>query len=220
MKHTLLRFGVVCVFTLVSVAQNLRETSPREVDLTLPVTQESISDGRGVPGFSNLSPVTLLPLILKIASIQPTTVRGKPGVYLRVALQNLSDKIFEFPTGRDVQVITAASRPDRKEFAFRLRALCDKCDRKQFHTVALTASSSSLPDTRIPLRPGEQVYVKLFVDTSVFHLTPAEKALELQIGCQETNLEDGRYVIKSRSNLVWVDVSISDRLQSGAPEVN
>jgi len=208
MKNIVLRLVALLSLTFLSISQDRMEKVPKVVDLTLPAPpQASITTGRGVPGFSNLSPVTLLPVTLNIESIEHAIVSGKIVVVL-VTVQNLSEKDFELPIGRDVQAITADSRRGRKTFAFRLRALCDKCDRKQLRTVALTASSASLPETRIILKPGEQAYVKLFVDTGFYPLVPAERVVDLQLGCQETELEDGRYFIKNSSTIAWLDLRV------------
>ena len=208
MKNIVLRLVALLSLTFLSISQDRMEKVPKVVDLTLPAPpQASITTGRGVPGSSNLSPVTLLPVTLNIESIEHAIVSGKIVVVL-VTVQNLSEKDFELPIGRDVQAITADSRRGRKTFAFRLRALCDKCDRKQLRTVALTASSASLPETRIILKPGEQAYVKLFVDTGFYPLVPAERVVDLQLGCQETELEDGRYFIKNSSTIAWLDLRV------------
>jgi hypothetical protein len=216
MKNIPLRTISLLFLTLVSNAQNRIEKVPRMVDLTLPAPQESVSSGRGVPGFSNLSPMSLLPVTLNIESIQHATASGKIGVYLVVAVQNLSDKDFELPIGRDVQAITADNRRGRKEFAFLLRALCNKCDRKEIRTLTTTALTSSLPETRIVLKPREQAYIRLFVDTDAFSSSPDEKAVDLQLGCQETELEDGKYFIKSISTKAWLDFSVP-RGDAGGP---
>jgi hypothetical protein len=203
-----------------SIAQRRVEHAPIVVDLTLPTPpQELTSTGKGLPGFSNLSRVTLLPVALKIESIQRKTVSGKQGANLSLIIQNLSEKDFEFPVGRGLQATMEDSRRGRKEFAFLLRALCNTCDRKQLKTVALTASSSSLPDTYVVLKPGDQAYVKLFVDTGSYLLGPAEIVLDLQLGCQQTEFEDGRYVIKNTSTIAWLDLSLPTPHRSQSSEV-
>ncbi len=209
MKDIWMRLAICCLLIPLGLLAQKPANGPiRIVDLTAEPTRNSMSTGPGLPGFSSSSAVFLLPLTLGIESIRPATNGDKVGLYLLVSVRNLSDKDFELPIGRDVQGITSAGQRQRKTFAFLARAICRSCDHKKIETAAVTASSSLLPDSRVVLRPFEQIYVNLFVDTGTYRLGPDEESLDLQLGCQETYLEDARYFIKSMSTKVWMDLSV------------
>lgn len=114
---------IICSLLAYSLlAQHRVQEIARPIDLTVPEPEEAISNGRGVPGFSNTSPITLLPLIVKLEAVE-RAVQGRTGVNILLALQNVSGRDFELPVGRDVQIITSPGRKQRRTFAFMVRAL-------------------------------------------------------------------------------------------------
>lgn len=185
-------------------------SSSKFLDLSIPPPPVK-GDYFPVPGFAaggiagkddRQPPRYRLPLEVHLCPPQSVAWRSGEPIALELLIRNVGKVPFDLPSSRTDLTVFQQGETGRRTFFFALRppgaGLIGSLDQI---IVASLRGSSSRPDARIRLLPGESIRVRVAADLpgSAERSPEGASRIDYVVVCWETTLDDDRYFIRAHN---------------------